>query len=138
MAQITAIQGVAEVVRNLRRQEQAMAQNVSRGLRRAGLFLQRESMLRVPVDFSALKNSAYTRRTGNGWRTKVTVGYTAPYAIYVHENVEMKLKGQPRRPPSKGRYWDPQGRAQAKFLEEPMRTLAPRIRDIIRNEGRVQ
>lgn len=63
--------------------------------------------------------------------TTVIVGYTAAYAIYVHERVEMKLKGQPRRKPSKGKYWDPQGRAQAKFLEEPARTLQPELARIV-------
>ena len=50
----------------------------------------------------------------------VTVGYTASYALFVHENVEMKLKGKPR-PRGRGLYWDPQGRAQPKFLESVAR-----------------
>lgn len=53
----------------------------------------------------------------------VLVGYTAAYALAVHEKIEMKLAGQPRKPPGKGLYWDPQGRAQAKFLEGPAREL---------------
>lgn len=81
----------------------------------------------------------------------VAVGYTANYALYVHENMEiwppgMRLKGLPRglgfsreqdtgivRVPqhvlksskvggkNRGFYWDPQGRAQPKFLEKPLR-----------------
>lgn len=76
----------------------------------------------------------------------VAVGYTASYALYVHENTEMKLKGLPRGqgfgrdsesgavvvPPAllktgkaggknRGFYWDPQGKAQPKFLETPLR-----------------
>lgn len=51
----------------------------------------------------------------------VIVGYTASYAVFVHENVEMKGKGLPRKS-GKGYYWDPQGVAQAKFLEAPART----------------
>lgn len=52
----------------------------------------------------------------------VIVGYTAKYALFVHENIEMKGQGLPRRgPKAKGNYWDPQGRAQAKFLEAPAR-----------------
>jgi hypothetical protein len=54
----------------------------------------------------------------------VTVGFTAAYALYVHEKVEMKLKGQPRPGKNRGRFWDPQGRAQAKFLEEPARQMS--------------
>jgi len=57
----------------------------------------------------------------------VAVGYSAPYALYVHENREiwppgMRLKGKPR-PSGKGRYWDPQNYARPKFLEEPARQL---------------
>lgn len=53
----------------------------------------------------------------------VVVGYTAAYALYVHENIEMKWRGRPRRKPHKGAYWDPPGRGQAKFLEQPAREL---------------
>lgn len=43
----------------------------------------------------------------------------------------MKLKGVPRHKPGKGRYWDPQGRAQAKFLEAPARMFANAIGTIV-------
>lgn len=49
----------------------------------------------------------------------VTVGYTAAYAIYTHENMQQKLKGQPR-PSGIGTYWSP---GQPKFLEQPAREL---------------
>ena len=62
----------------------------------------------------------------------VIVGYTAAYALYVHERIEMKWKGMPRHAPSKGFYWDPQGRAQAKFLEAPARMYQDQIGDIVR------
>lgn len=45
----------------------------------------------------------------------VVVGYTASYAIYVHENLEARHK------PGK----------QAKFLEEPARTLQPVMIQIV-------
>ncbi len=53
----------------------------------------------------------------------VAVGYTTNYALYVHEAVGMKLKGVPR-PKGRGAYWDPQGKAGAKFLEGPARELS--------------
>lgn len=62
----------------------------------------------------------------------VVVGYTAAYALYVHENVEMKWKGKKRRKPHKGFYWDPQGRGQAKFLEGPARELKQEFQRIVR------
>lgn len=75
----------------------------------------------------------------------VAVGYTAAYALWVHENVEMKWRGLPRDQSirvnsgenvrnsdtivytgfeankKRGLFWGPNG--QAKFLEEPARTM---------------
>lgn len=65
--------------------------------------------------------------------TCVVVGYTAAYALWVHEAVEMKLRGLPRRGSGKGFYWDPQGQAQAKFLETPARLYADDMAKIVRN-----
>lgn len=92
-----------------------------------------------------LERVANRQNTGN-----VVVGYNASYALYVHENVEMKWKGIPRDPrirqvssrstkkmrgkrkrKPRGLYWDPQGRGQAKFLEQPARELRPQMRKII-------
>lgn len=137
MATVNKIEGVPQVLRNLKAKGIQLADGVSKGLKKAGLKLQRESQLKVPVDFGILKNSAFTRATGAGFATVVTVGYTAAYAAYVHENVEMKGRGLPRRPPSKGRYWDPQGRGQAKFLEEPARTFAPTLKKIIQDTAKI-
>ena len=66
----------------------------------------------------------------------VAIGYTAKYALFVHENMEihppgMILAGEPR-PGGKGRYWDPQGRAQPKFLEGPFRRNARVYATIVR------
>lgn len=137
MANIAAITGVQRVIDNLRRRRDFLAAGVERGLTRAGLMLQRESQRLVPVDYGVLKASAFTRKTGSGFGTVVTVGYTAAYAIYVHENVEMRLRGEPRPAPHKGRYWDPQGRGQSKFLEEPARRLRGTLRQIILDEARI-
>lgn len=125
------ITGIRTVLLNIRRRHAKMGIDFERGATLAGLTLQRASQLKVPVDFGVLKNSAFTRKEGIGLSASVIVGYTASYAVYVHENVEMKGKGLPRKKPSKGRYWDPQGRGQAKFLEEPARSMARELRNII-------
>lgn len=75
-----------------------------------------------------------------GDNCSVIVGYTAKYAIYVHENMEiwppgMRLKGVPR-PKGQGRYWDPQGKAQPKFLEQPARDLKNELARIVINAKR--
>lgn len=59
------------------------------------------------------------------------VGYTAAYALWVHESIGMVLAGKPR-PKGRGNYWDPQGRGQAKFLEQPARTEGKTIARIVR------
>lgn len=138
MAKMQAITGVAEVLKNLKERTVALSEGCNRGLRKAGLRLQRESQRVVPVDYGILKASAFTRSEGAGFQTEVTVGYTARYAIYVHENTEMKLKGEPRFSPHKGRYWDPQGRGQSKFLEEPMRRFSKELQALIKEEMKIK
>lgn len=64
-------------------------------------------------------------------QVSVIVGYTAAYAVHVHENIEMRWRGLPRHKPSKGNYWDPPGRGQAKFLEQPARELKKEFSRII-------
>jgi hypothetical protein len=64
---------------------------------------------------------------------EVVVGYTAAYALYVHEDVEMKLAGK-SRPSGRGVYWGPSG--QAKFLEQPAREKRDRIAEIVRTAFR--
>lgn len=61
----------------------------------------------------------------------VKIGYEASYALWVHENIEEKWKGLPRKHPHKGRYWDPQGRGRSKFLEYPARVFGSKIGSII-------
>jgi len=68
-----------------------------------------------------LEESNISASRNKGW--SVVVGFTATYALYVHENMEMKLKGLPR-PKGRGLYWDPQGIAGPKFLEGPARELS--------------
>jgi hypothetical protein len=57
-------------------------------------------------------------------------GFTDATAIYVHENLEMKLQGQPR-PSGIGVYWGPHG--QSKFLETPFREMKDELLDTVRD-----
>ena len=54
-------------------------------------------------------------------RVRLTVGYKSPYAVYVHENREMILEGEPR-PSGIGVYWGPRGRAG--FLLDVFREMS--------------
>ncbi len=79
----------------------------------------------------------------------VIVGYTANYALYVHENLAMKWRGLPRdrsvrlgeggrfvttghtAGEGRGLFWGPTG--QAKFLEQPARELKDVFAKIVRD-----
>lgn len=87
------------------------------------------------------------KRTADGANPVVAVGYTAAYAIHVHENVEMKWRGFPRNmivrrgedgiaytgydatSKWRGLFWGPAG--QAKFLEAPARYLQDEMGNIV-------
>lgn len=68
-------------------------------------------------------------RASTETRAEVTVGYNAAYAIWVHENLEMKHSGEPR-PSGLGVYWGP-SLTGPKFLENPARELRKELADII-------
>lgn len=82
MADLTRYREVRKSITRLKNKPEAMA----RGLKKGGLYLQRQSQLVVPVDTGALRNSAFTRIAYAYNTVVVTVGYTVAYAIYVHEN----------------------------------------------------
>lgn len=132
MANSKNVKGVDQVLANIDKLQEQIGSGFKKGLTRAALYLQAASQKLTPVDTGTLRASAFTRVTGSGLAAKATVGYTAFYALFVHELVEMKLKGQPR-PGGRGRFWDPQGKAQAKFLETPMRTEKDKLRQFIRD-----
>lgn len=87
MAQLTKIIGMPAWLKRLEQNKKQAAFGMQRGLKRAGLLIQRESMKIVPVETGHLKAGAFTRAEGKGMQTVVMVGYVADYAIYVHEDL---------------------------------------------------
>lgn len=106
------------VLANLVKAEAKHAMALERGLVKAGLWLMRKSQEIVPVDTGYLKSTAYTLKKGYALRTVVYVGYTASYAIYVHEILTAR-----HTPPTK-----------AKFLEGVARSRYFQIHKIIAQE----
>ena len=100
---VTHVIGVKEVQARLKAAGVLTDQEIARGLKRAGLYLQRLSQKVVPVDTGALKNSAGTRMVGRGKYAAAAVFYTQSYAVYVHERTDLRHKAG----------------KQAKFLEGP-------------------
>jgi hypothetical protein len=105
---IGGVVGMENLAAAIARHRVGMAQANERALKKVGLAIQRHSQLLVPVEFGLLRNSAFTRHTGSGFSTVVTVGYTAAYSVYVHEILTSH---------------HPIG--QAKFLEQPVRERRP-------------
>jgi hypothetical protein len=135
-----AVLGVKEFQLNLKKEKANLGSKLEKALGVAGLHLQGTSQNLVPVDFGFLKGSAFTRSSGKEFNTVVSIGYTALYAMYVHEHpngLNPDRFGRPREEgkPQRGNFWDPAGRGQSKFLEAPSRdTLIRRqMLNIIRN-----
>ena len=94
----------------------------------------------VPVQTGNLRASGYTRHTGSGIATVVEVGYTASYAIYVHEIVD-NLHGAAfneayadriAAAPDNDPYWFERGpNQQALFLSTIIVEHRPQILSII-------
>ena len=124
---IVKVMGAKQVVKRLHMADKMGQAKFIARLGVAGRFLQRESQKIVPVDKTNLKGSAYTRVIPKGWKSDAIVGYTAKYAVYVHEDlnkahgaaynnkyakqIAAKVKGFKRKKPEE----------QAKFLERPAR-----------------
>lgn len=71
--------------------------------------------MKITVD-SAKVQAAIEKRQWLLWKRTAQVGYAAPYAMYVHENLSMP---------------HPRG-GQAKFLEQPARMYAPQIAALVK------
>ena len=94
-------------------------------------------MQRTPREYGALRASSYTKPIGGtpGRAPTVEIGFTSAYAVYVHENMEMKLRGK-ARPSGLGVYWGPRGRS--KFLESALTDLRPEIIQIVAGKARIR
>ena len=90
MAQLCKIIGVSSYLAKLKSVSSNQVAAIARGLKKGGLFIQRASTDIVPIQTGNLRASAFTRSDGHGKDTIVTTGYTAAYAIYVHEDQEAR------------------------------------------------
>lgn len=87
MAQLQFVKGVDKVVRTMHSCHRKADRGAERGLKRAGMLLQRMSMEICPVQTGDLRDSAETRWDGAGTKTVVRVVYKTDYAVYVHEDL---------------------------------------------------
>jgi len=153
MAQLVRIDGVNTVIKNLTKVGSNLAKGTARGLTLAGHFLERESRKIVPVQLGNLKASSFTRNVGgSGFRTDIIVGYTAKYAVFVHEDLEaahgeafnikhaqeIATARGTKAGTAKGGMFRRGKDQQAKFLEKPAREKRGEIIDIIQKNARIR
>jgi len=144
--QMVKIKGLAQVRANLKKYSVDQAVVFNTRMFAAGLYLRKLSQHIVPTFSGHLRGSAFTRRFGVGFKTDVVVGYTAKYAVFVHEDLDKRhgdvynqfYAGQIAHAKSKQgskaqkRMWKrrrPQ--EQAKFLEKPYRDHRAELMAII-------
>lgn len=121
------LEGLSEVLTRLNAEIGGIKNRGLDGLLEAGLKIEAASNNRAPRDLGNLVGSSYARKAQDG-SMSVEVGYGASYAAAVHENLEMKLKGEPRQS-GRGVYWGPKG--GSKFLEKTVRENEKAIVQIV-------
>lgn len=126
------VRGFDEVVGNLNAEIRRIKGGAIEGLLAGGLIVQGDAQRNVPVEHGNLRASAYTRKSPTNPNV-IEVGFTAAYAVFVHEDMEQTLKGQPR-PSGLGTYWNPGG---PKFLERSLDENRGRVLDEIRRRARI-
>lgn len=119
IAKSLVITGTDKVLRNLNREIMGIRSRSKAGLREAALVIRRRSMELTPVDTGNLRGSAYTETFDGVEGPGAEIGYTAGYAVYVHEIDKSYTVGQ----------W--------KFLETALKEKSHEILEIIRKRVHV-
>ncbi len=125
------VKGLKTAIDKTRKFQQKVEMDKRRGLTKIGLFVKGAAQKNVPVDTGNLRSSAFSKLSSS--MKEVVIGFTAKYAIYVHENLEQTLKGV-KRQSGRGWYWNAGG---PKFLERAINDNEATIEKILVNEVRV-
>jgi hypothetical protein len=125
---------IDKIMANLNKEIAGIENRSMGGMLAAGLMVQGGAQKKVPVEHGNLLGSAFTRKAQDG-SLAAEVGFSAASAVFVHENMEQKLKGKPR-PSGLGKYWGPSG--QPKFLESEVNEKQDKIVDVIASHARVK
>lgn len=107
-----------------------IATKAVRALKSATYIIRTESATLTPIDTSTLINSQFDTVEVSGTRITGKVGYSAKYALYVH-NASGKLAGKPRSN-GNGTYWSPGGEPQ--FLTKAAQRTKDLVDGVIKKE----
>lgn len=138
-------EGLDVVLRNLNKEIGGVRTRSASGLKKAALFVLAEAKKLTPVVTGNLRGSGYTESGGTPERPTEAIGFSAVYALSVHENPRSGKTGGvspsgreytagtlPSGRKSTRKIWSTVG--QWKFLETPLKERAKTILDIIRGE----
>ncbi len=121
----------ARIVNRLPQFTADVQRKLARAMTQALVLGTSESAAVTPRHTGNLLNSMYRNVSGDGSKVVGSAGYTAEYAMYVHE-ASGKLKGLPR-PKEGGRdqgvFWGPSG--QPEFLRIGFERAEPNIRAVV-------
>lgn len=147
MAKISNVTGLDALKRKLRSIRHEHGKGFHTGVKKAASYLLVKSRAIVPVEHGPLKASGFAIVHGAGFKAEGWVGYTAEYAVFVHENLEA-LHGAAYNRAYRNNKRDKAGRflkrekafnargpnQQAKFLEKPLREERQTLKNIITAE----
>lgn len=111
------VKGLKQLLNQLEHRKEVYENAVEEAFRWGVKEIKKRSQKIVPWDTWYLHDTAFTAVEGRGFDTVARAGYTAYYAIYVHENLENKHKP---------------GRT-AKFLTIPLHDVRPLVIQRIQN-----
>lgn len=133
---VIKVEGIDDIMRNLNKEIRGIKRRTRGGLRAGGLIVQGEAQKRSPVDSDNLRKSAYTQVEDQYGRYVAIVGFTAEYALEVHENVEQWGKGKKRTTGTKkGTYWET---GEPRFLANALREKQSAVINTIKKRARVK
>ncbi len=145
-ATVVKLDGVKEVLSNLDRHSKKLGNAVERGCLKAAKFLRNKSLELVPVETGHLRDSCTEPENigGKGFKCDVVFGYTAEYAVWVHEDL---VNQAPPARAAHGVFYNVKHadeiasqangmfkrgeKEQAKFLEQPLRDYRNDLLQII-------
>lgn len=126
--------GLDSVLENLAKEIEGIKGRLLAGLLEAGLKVEAVSNENISVEYGDTRGSSYAQKNRDG-SLGVEVGYTSDHAVYLHENLEQVLKGEPR-PSGLGNYWGPNGGPL--FLENAVSRNHDAIIDIIYKRAKIK
>jgi len=85
------LKGIQDLVKNINTHLDGLKIRSSKGMLHAAIFIRRDmekTEPKIPVDTGNLRGSWFTNPVKGKFGPGVLMGFTAAYAVYVHENME--------------------------------------------------